>query len=407
MAHFLNSPQGNNISFSPKESFDWSGIGMLAEQARKNMQIQEDRQTLRKIMGVPEPAPETGLRGVMNRLGGLFGAGQENQPVGDLAKAVLEAKLKQAGQEWKPQTEEAALRFEKAKKGLDITSPEGLTSEQQLQARALSKKIYGVRGAQFGLPAIYEEMKKGKNIDEIEDSLRYSTQSKEFTGAIRNATQSILMNTSEDKSQKAMDYIDDLFSKGDTEGAKNQLKRLARTQAGAEESRSIVGKERTIKLLDEIQGDLDKLEQSGINTNIFSGTAEQVAAKIGTVREPELRKVATKISAAVQNYRRSMTGVQFGMPENKEYQLMFPKIDRTANFNTSNINGLKEVMQGDLDNFYSLSMGDNEYKTIFGQPTKTNINNVQAQSQDKFKVGQTITKNGKTYKYEGNGQWSY
>lgn len=60
-----------------------------------------------------------------------------------------------------------------------------------------------------------------------------------------------------------MDYIDDLLSKGDMEGTKNQLKRLARTQASMELQGNIIGKERTIKLLDEIQGDLNNLERMG------------------------------------------------------------------------------------------------------------------------------------------------
>lgn len=284
---------------------------------------------------------------------------------------VVEQYQKMTGKEWKPTTKEEAEEFERLKAGIkgNIADPVGLTSEQQIQARALARKIYGVRGAQFGLPAVYEEMRKGKSIDEVEDSLRYAGQSKEFSGDIRNATQSILMNTSEDKSQKAMDYIDDLLSKGDMEGTKNQLKRLARTQAGMEEQRAIIGKERTIKLLDEIQDDLNNLERMGVNTNIFTGTAEQIASKVGTVKSPEARKIATKIAAAVQNYRRSMTGVQFGMPENLEYKIMFPTIGRTANFNSANINALREVMSGDLDNFYSLSMGENEYRNIFGQST--------------------------------------
>jgi hypothetical protein len=45
---------------------------------------------------------------------------------------------------------------------------------------------------------------------------------------------------------------------------------------------------------------------------------------------------------------------------------MFPSIGRTANFNTATINGLKEVMSGDLDNFYSLSMGNENYSKLFG-----------------------------------------
>ena len=45
-----------------------------------------------------------------------------------------------------------------------VEDPHGLSSEQQVQARALSRRLYGVRGAQFGLPTIYEEMRKGKSI---------------------------------------------------------------------------------------------------------------------------------------------------------------------------------------------------------------------------------------------------
>ena len=248
----------------------------------------------------------------------------------------------------------------------NATDPTGLTTEQQVQARALSRKIYGVRGAEYGLPAVYEEMKKGKSIDEIEDSLRFAGQSPEFTGPVRQAAQSILINTDANKAQTSMDYVDDLLSKGDTEGTKTQLKRLSRVQASPEESRFVVGKERTIKLLDEVQGDFNNLEKMGIDTNIFTGTAEEVAKRAGTVVNPEARKIATKIATALQSYRRSMTGVQFGMPENQEYKDMFPSIGRTKNFNTKTIEALKEVLSGDLDNFYSLSMGDENYKSLFG-----------------------------------------
>jgi hypothetical protein len=295
-----------------------------------------------------------------------------NLPLNNLEKSFMETYPKEAWLETK-----------------NVANPEGLTSEQQLLARALSRKIYGVRGAEFGLPAIYEEMRKGQSIDQIEDTLRYAGQSKEFVGPVREAAQSILINTSADKAQTSMDYIDDMVQKGNVEGAKQQLKRLARAQSGVDDQRTIQGKERTVKLMDEIQGDLNKLESAGVNTNIFTGTAEQVAAKVGTVKNPELRKVATKIAAAVQNYRRSMTGVQFGMPENKEYQLMFPQIGRTANFNTANINALREVMQGDLDNFYALSMGEESYQKLFGDGTKK-VNPDEKQEQGQQQVGRFV-----------------
>ncbi len=49
----------------------------------------------------------------------------------------------------------------------NAADPTGLSNEQQTQARALSRKINGVRGAEYGLPAIYEELRKGKEVAEI------------------------------------------------------------------------------------------------------------------------------------------------------------------------------------------------------------------------------------------------
>ncbi len=242
---------------------------------------------------------------------------------------------------------------------------EGLSEETKINARALARDIYGVRGAEKGLSGIYSELRSGKTINQIRDSLRHAGQSKEFTGPVRAATQSILSSANEHITKNAMDYIDDLVQQGDTEGVKNQLKQLARKQAGTEESKAINGKERTIKLLDEIQSDLNTLEKNGVNTNIFAGTTEQIAARLGTVANPELRKLANKILTGIQNYRRSMTGVAFSVPESNEYKTMFPGINKTANFNSANIAGLKESLNGDLENFYALSMGEDNYNKLF------------------------------------------
>jgi hypothetical protein len=216
------------------------------------------------------------------------------------------------------------------------------------------------------LPAIVSGLREGKTIDEIEDIIRFSGQSDAFSGPIRDAAQSVLMNVGKEKAEQSLDFIDDELTKGNVTGVKNKLKKLARDTAGTEMSRNIMGKERTIEFLGEIQDDLDLLERNGINTNIFAGTTEDINKKIGRVNSPELRKVATKIQTAVQNYRRSMSGVAFSVPESEEYKSMFPSIGRTANFNTANIQALTETIKGDLDNFYGLSMGPENYQTLFG-----------------------------------------
>lgn len=253
------------------------------------------------------------------------------------------------------------------KKDSDVTPmPAGLNYADDIKARNLARKIGGMRGAEKVLPSIYSALNSGKTIDQIEDDLRTSGQSSNFSGAIRNAAQSILIDAPSERAQTSMDYIDDLVSAGKEEQAKEQLKRLSRKSAGTEEERQLNGKERTIKFLDEIQDDLSKLERMGISTNIFTGTMENLARSAGTVRNPEARKVATKIATAIINYRRAMSGAAFSVPESKEYATLFPGIGRTANFNTATISALKDSFSGDLESFYSLSMGPENYFSLYG-----------------------------------------
>ena len=100
-------------------------------------------------------------------------------------------------------------------------------------------------------------------------------------------------------------------------------------------------------------------------TGFWSGSIENLIAKVGQVKEPARRRIATKIAVAVMQYRRSMTGVQFGMKEHAEYKAVFPNIDKVDALNKANIDALKDSFKGNLDKFYSLSMGEESYKRLF------------------------------------------
>ena len=241
---------------------------------------------------------------------------------------------------------------------------EGLTSKQLVEGRALAKKFYGTRGIKEGTPAIYEELRKGKTIDQIDDELRFAGQSPEFTGTIRNAAQSIMVGKSVDNKQSTFDDLDDLKS---IEDKKNYLKRLAISQSPTDMQNKITGKERTVELLDEIEGDLDTLERNGVNTNILSGTYEEVKGKIGTVGNPEIRKLITKINTTIYNYRKEMSGVAFPDKETADYKRIFPGGNKTKELNKANINALREVFGGDIEYFYKRTMGRNNYQELFGE----------------------------------------
>lgn len=355
---------GNNIPVRRNGLAQFAqGAGQFANNMMGLQQVQKRDQFLKSVQGITQSqkTPDekvNDLIGLQAQYGTDYGLG-----IGDIVKAYQSQPKPLTvpeGFKVKSLNSSGTATFEP-----NVGDVENLSAQQQIQARSLARKIVGARRQNDILPAITKRMAEGATIDKIEDELRYAGQSTEFTGPIRNAAQAVLINSTTDKAQNAMDYIDDKLSSGDIEGAKTTLKRLARSNAGTDESKTITGKERTIKLLDEIQGDINNLEAQGINTNLFSGTAEQVAKKIGKVREPGLRKLATKIQSAIQSYRRSMSGVAFSVPESREYADMFPSISRTGQFNSANIQALKDVFGGDLDNFYSMSMGEDAYKSLF------------------------------------------
>lgn len=255
--------------------------------------------------------------------------------------------------------------------GRNIGDVSDLTSEQQLQGRALARKLYGVRGAEYGLPAVYEEMRQGKNIDEIEDSLRYAGQSKEFTGAIRNAAQSLNVNKPETTRNSNFDALDDYLQQGNNEGAKDYLKKMAIDNSTADQQNQILGKERTVEFLGEIKNDLETLKSAGVDTNIFRGTQQEIMNKVGMVGDPRLVKTATKIALALFQYRRSMTGVQFGMKEHAEYYKVFPSIKKEHGFNVTAVDTLKNTFDGDVERFYKQKIGNKNYSEIFGERETT------------------------------------
>ena len=245
------------------------------------------------------------------------------------------------------------------------TGLDGLPTDLQPTAWALARKIGGVRGAEKVLPSIIKNLQSGKSIDQIEDEIRFKGQSPEFTNSVRDAAQSISVGKSESIKNSDFDALDDYVSKGDMGGAKDYIKRMSVTSAGEEIEKRIIGKERTIEFLDEIKEDMINLEKSGMPTGFISGNIENLMARVGQVKNPEARKLATKIAVAMMNYRKDMTGVAFGQIEGKDYKIMFPNINKVGAFNTASMDGLKEAFGGDIKKFYKQSMGATNYKNLF------------------------------------------
>ena len=240
-----------------------------------------------------------------------------------------------------------------------------------ISAKKFIKDEFGTRYLSQNPDTLVEfldEMELGKTLDDIGDDFRarqvsVATQNAEMYRQSFENVASII--TGKDNKKTFIDAADRRFQKGDITGTKEFIKLNARNSGGVDQRNKIVGAEFTMDFLNDIEEDLREYEAAGGKIGIFSGTKEEIAKRVGVVLDPERRKIATKIAAAIQNYRRSMSGVAFSVPESEEYKAMFPDIQSNLDLNLANLSALNEVMALQLENFYSLTIGKTPYEAIF------------------------------------------
>jgi hypothetical protein len=106
------------------------------------------------------------------------------------------------------------------------------------------------------------------------------------------------------------------------------------------------------------------LEAQGLSTNILSGTAEEVAAKIGAVKEPKLREMANRIAATLYNFRSQISGAAFTESEARAYAQLFPQIGNTYGLNVANINGFTKASNDFIESYDQQMFGGYNWEQI-------------------------------------------
>ena len=240
-------------------------------------------------------------------------------------------------------------------------------AEVELEARNLSTKLFGKTGGQKqeNIDLISDLMTQGYSVDDIQDQMRYSGQSSEMSGVWRDAGEAISNQLTADQGIKFTDTFDRKLQEGNITGAIETLRTGIYQTLDTETAKKLGGAERGLELFREIQGDLATLEKNGINTNIFTGTAEDVNKKIGKVGNSVMREVANKIQIAIQRYRQAVSGAAFTESEAKEYKAIFPSTSNTAALNSALIKSASGVFQGDVDFTYSRVLGETTYNEIY------------------------------------------
>lgn len=246
----------------------------------------------------------------------------------------------------------------------------GLTPFQVTQAISFATKEFGKIAARQPetIEPIYEMLREGLSIDQIDDRLRFGAQSELLTGVHRDAVESLTRTLLSHVAENTRQTYERSLEEGNMERIKTLVKEVAFANNFEATQTALVNKDRTVEVLNEIKGDLKRYEELNGDTNIFKGTNEKVLNKIGnTLGEGELATIATKIQAAIQSYRKAITGAAFNELEGEEYNNIFPSISKTGKLNSATIKGLLDIFEGDVKHAITLRIGKAPYDEIFGE----------------------------------------
>jgi len=245
---------------------------------------------------------------------------------------------------------------------------EGLSPIQEASARKLAIDVYGKsagKDATF-LNPILNMMAQGQSVNEIRDRLEASDRSQAFTGDFQDAFGFLEVDLPSGQAAAARNNLDRLLERGDKAEARDFLLRTARSAAPAEEKKQVTGRDDALRSIDGIEKALNEYIEGGGELGLLKGNFEKFQQKVlKRTGDPELAKLANEIQVAIQAYRKSVSGAAFTESEGKEYENIFPSIDKSYELNKAKIDSIRTIFSRNQRSFYERSLGKDNYEKLF------------------------------------------
>lgn len=204
------------------------------------------------------------------------------------------------------------------------------------------------------------EARKAVNEAKIANSPTVSANG-DYYNALANASISLPENQRKENTAR----LNSLLQSGDTQGAKELIIRTAFAGQTGTQRDDTIKRLNAIDSLATIKSELNKAKEITGDTGIVTGTMQNIQQKLGSAGNPELAKINTRITQALQVYRNAITGAAWGTQETDEYKKIFPSISNTNKLNTSVIDSLSDALNANQRVTVGSYIGQGTYDKIF------------------------------------------
>lgn len=175
------------------------------------------------------------------------------------------------------------------------------------------------------------------------------------------------------------------------------------TLPDAQQRKNITASYNILMKLPELQQRIDAYVAKNGDMGIFKGTIEDIYAKVGLVKDPELRRVGQMLADTLDLIARDRTGAVLTDEEVKFYNKLLPGIGKTAELNTAIIKGLSDSASASINNALKFQLTGSGFTAIENFHSFQPIGGQSPSSGTK--EGDTKNYNGVNYKVV-NGVWT-
>ena len=221
-------------------------------------------------------------------------------------------------------------------------------------------------------PEMFEDKEDAKT--SIYDKIGAQEEDDEVMQALKNAYSFVSVGFTSKQREAIDQQFAQMIERNDPEELAEFMGTLAITVAPAAQQNKAFGRFEAIGALEEIKDLLYEYEAEDGDTNIFTGTMEKIANKIGTTLDPQLVDIATQIRMAIMDYRKAVTGAAFTEAESAEYERIFPSIGKVKNVNSRAIDSLSRTFNRNQEIFMRHMIGSKNYDTISNHIPLTGAN---------------------------------
>lgn len=192
---------------------------------------------------------------------------------------------------------------------------------------------------------------------------------KDVDAGIRDARSSLRGLASGAEKQKAFtEDFDSYIKNNDTDGLKILINSTIANSLDAETKKKFNARRDLNVMLNSISADLAEYQRLDGNTGFFKGKIQNLKQNtFGQIGDPKLANLASKIRNSIVNYRQSISGAAFTESESKEYDKLFPAIDKVGELNFELIKSLQDTNNSLLSAQYSSVIGDRAFNLLYSE----------------------------------------